>query len=221
MSDARDDWQKALAPSPECIEISRFGEDLDKSERAHLEGCVRCQAELALYRELEREESSPEEERAARWIAGELERRFRPSRNVVVPFRPKRFALAAAAALLILIGAGTWMQMREPSIDSPIGAPVYRGARLDVITPTGELAHAPNEFRWTTVSNATRYHVQIREVDDTIVWSGDTAETHIAVPPAVTAQFAPGKTLLWEVRAFRGNELLASSETQTVRVRTP
>ena len=221
MSDARNDWRKALALSPECIEIARFGEDLDKSERAHLESCVRCQAELALYRELEREESSPEEERAAQWIAGELERRFRHSGNVV-PFRPKRFhALAAAAALLILIGAGTWIRMREPSIDSPIGAPVYRSARLDVITPTGDLAHAPNELRWTTVLGASRYRVQLLEVDATLLWSGDTTETHVALPPSVIAHFAPGKTLLWEVRAFRGNEMLASSETQTVRVRAP
>ncbi len=211
------DWKEALGPTPECIDIARLGEDLDAAGRAHLESCARCQAELALFREVGRNESTPEEDRAAEWIAGELRRR-----DNVVPFRSRswRALYAVAAALILMLGAGYWMQLREPSLDELVTVlGNYRSARLDVLAPIGgELAQAPNEFRWTAVPNASRYHVQILEVDATSVWTADTAQTHIALPPAVIAQFAPGKSLLWEVRAFRGNEMLASSETQTVRV---
>lgn len=209
------DWREALAPTPECIDIARLDGERSAAERAHLDSCVRCQSELALFREISREESSTGEAEAAMWIAGELQRR-----NNVVAFRPKtwRVAYAIAAALVLLIGAGTWMQMREPSIDAPAGPGTYRSARLEIMEPAGDLPQAPNELRWTAVPNATRYHVRILEVDATPVWSADTAQSHITLPPDVIAQFAPGKSLLWEVEAFRGKESLASSQTQTVRV---
>jgi hypothetical protein len=220
VSDERQGWQDALAPTAECIDITRFGEELDPASRAHLASCPRCQAELALFREFQAEESSDEEAAAGRWIAGELQRRLQDSGNVV-PFRPKRFQAlyAAAAAIVLVLGASYWMQLREPSVDPGIGgSPVYRSARLDVIGPKGDIAQAPNELRWIAVPNASRYHVEISEVDATVVWSGDTTEPHVALPSAVIAQFAPGKTLLWDVQAFRGTEMLASSETQNVRV---
>jgi hypothetical protein len=211
------DWKEALAPTPDCLDLARFGGELDAGERAHLDGCARCQAELALFREISRDESSAEEDAAAEWIAGELRRR----NSNVVPFRPKawRALYAIAAALVIVIGASTWMQLREPSIDAPIDGPgVYRSARLDVVAPVGELSQAPNELRWTAVPDATRYRVEIVEVDATPLWSAGTRQDRVALPPAVVAQFAPGKSLLWSVKAFRGNEMLASSDTQTVRV---
>jgi hypothetical protein len=224
VSDARQDWQQALAPTPECIDVVRFGEELDGAARTHLESCTRCQAELALYREMQREESTEDEAAAGQWIAGELQRRFEGTSTAtgnVVPFRSKfsRALYAAAAAIVLVIGAAFWMQLREPSIDAPLGDPgLYRSARLDVIAPIGDLAQAPNELRWTAVPNASRYHVRIMEVDATVVWSSDTTEPAVTLPPAVVAQFAPGKSLSWDVQAFRGNEVLASSDTQTVRV---
>jgi hypothetical protein len=223
VSDARHDWQQALAPTPECIDIVRFGEELDGPSLAHLESCTRCQAELALYRELQQEESTAEEAAAGQWIAGELQRRFNSgsAANNVVPFRSKlsRAVYAAAAAIVLVVGAAYWMQLREPSIDAPLGDPgIYRSARLNVIAPIGDLAQAPNELRWTAVPKASRYHVRIMEVDATTVWSSDTTEAVVKLPPAVVAQFAPGKSLSWDVQAFRGNEVLASSETQIVRV---
>jgi hypothetical protein len=208
------DWKEALAPTPECIDLARLGEQLNAAERAHVDTCPRCQAELALFGEIAREASTPEEDRAAQWIADELRRK-----NNVVAFRPKpwRVLYAIAAALVIVLGAGYWMQLREPSIDAAIDSP-YRSARLEVIAPIGDLAQPPNELRWTAVPNASRYQVQIREVDATVVWTVDTTQPHVALPPNVIAQFAPGKSLLWDVRAFRGEEMLASSDTQTVRV---
>ncbi|HEV7766496.1 MAG TPA: hypothetical protein VGQ76_15955 [Thermoanaerobaculia bacterium] len=213
------DWKEELAPVPGCIEIARFSEELNEAERAHLETCVRCQTELALFREIDREETSAEETEATEWIAGELRRR-----NNVVAFRPKRMRVlyAVAAALVMVIGIGSFMQMREPSIDVAINDTAnYRSARFDVIAPIGDIAQAPNELRWNVVPSATRYHVEVVEVDMTHVWSGDTTQSHIALRADVIAQFAPGKSLLWDVKAFRGNDVLASSETQTVRVSVP
>jgi hypothetical protein len=229
------DWKEVLAPTPQCIDVARFGDPgttgsqpvesdsddglrarLSSAERAHLDACARCQAELALFREIDRQETSPEEQREVEWIVSELRQR-----NNVVAFPTNRWRAlyAVAAALVMVIGIGWWMQLREPSIDASIDDPgIYRSARLDLIAPIGDLAQGPNELRWAAVPDASRYRVQILEVDATPVWSTDTTDTRVALPPEVIAQFAPGKSLLWEVRAFRGKEMLATSETQRVRV---
>lgn len=214
MSDAREQWRNALAPAAGCIDVARLGEELDAASRAHLETCVRCQSELALHREMQ--ESSAEEIAAGEWIAAELHRR---AASNVTPFRPRsaRVLYAVAAALIVAVGIGAFL-MREPSLD-PMGGPgVYRSARLEAIAPIGDLAQPPNELRWSAVPNASRYQVKIVEVDGTLVWSARTTRTDVALPSDVIAQFAPGKSLLWDVQAFRGNEMLATSGTRTVRV---
>lgn len=208
------DWKDVLGRTPECIDVERFGSELDAQSREHLDACVHCQAELALYREITRAESTAGEDRVAREIAETLQR------SKVVEFRPRplRVLYAVAAAFVLIVGIGWWMQLREPSLD-PIGRDdVYRSTRVELIAPRGELDHAPNELRWTAVPNASRYRVEITEVDDTVVWSSDTAVPRVALPADVIAKFVPGKSLTWEVKAFRGEEMLASSETQLVRV---
>jgi hypothetical protein len=219
-----DVWREALAPTPECLDVVRLGEALTDAERAHVESCARCQSEVALFREFLSDAASADEAEAGQWIAGELQRRLQGESRNVVPIRGKayRVVYAAAAALLIVIGASYWIDTREPELDERISAPsMYRSARLDVIAPIGDLTQAPNELRWAAVPEASTYSFRILEVDMEPVWAGRTTETHVALPPAVTAQFAPGKTLLWDVTALRGNEELATSETQNVRVKTP
>lgn len=206
------DWKEALAPTPDCLAIERLGGDVSDAERAHLDTCVRCQTELALFREVMSEESSSESE----WIAAELRRR---EKKKVVAFRPRNAVLALAAMLALVIGIGAWMQMREPDVEVDLRPGIYRSARLDVIAPIGDLAKAPNELRWEAVPNATVYDVEILEVDASQVWSSRTTETHIVLPPEVIAQFQPGKTLTWDVRALRNDEEVAASQTQEIRVR--
>lgn len=206
------DWRTVLGPTPDCIDVARFGEELTDAERAHVDACVRCRTELALFGEMMGEESSPE----SQWIAAELQRRNR--RNNVVAFRPKRMLYAVAAALVVLIGVSAWMQYRERPIDIDTAPGTYRSARLGNLTPAGELAQAPNELRWDAVPGATHYRVQIAEVDAQPVWGASTTEPRAVLPPHVVAQFAPGKSLLWSVEAFRGNESLTQSQTETIRV---
>jgi hypothetical protein len=206
------DWRTILDTTPECVGVERLGDELTPAEREHVAGCVRCQTELALFRDVTSAEPSAD----SQWIASELRRRD----EKVVPFRPRitRVLYAVAAALAIAIGLGTWMQLREPSLRVPNGTDVYRSARLELVAPAGDLAAPPDALRWKSFAQASRYRVDILEVDGARVWSGETVATAVTLPPDVKARFAPGKTLLWRVEAFRGNESLAVSETQTVRV---
>ena len=206
------DWRDILEPTPDCIAIDDLGGALTESQRTHVDGCARCQSELALFREVMAEESSDD----SRWIAEQLGRK--PAN--VVAFRPRiiRFAYPIAAALALVIGLAAWMQMREPAVDAPLGRDIYRSGRLEVVAPRGDLAKPPHELRWKAVAHSTVYRVDLTEIDATRVWSGSTTETFIVLPPDVQSRFAPGKTLQWKVAAFRANELLAVSETETTRV---
>ena len=204
-----EDWKEALEPTPECIDIARLGEELTAAEQAHLETCVRCQTELALFRDVMAEETSP----ASQWIAGKL---ANPKAEARPPHSIRRVLYAVAAALVILVGASWWMQYHDVSIET--GSSVYRSVVVDVVGPSGDVANPPNELRWKPVPDATRYSVQILEVDQNPVWNAQTTETHVTLPPDVAAAFLPGKRLLWDVTAYRGDAILATSETQNVRV---
>lgn len=208
-------WQKALEPTPHCIPLERLGETLTDAEREHVASCARCQAELALFNGFQHGEETPE----GQWIATELQRRLETPSNVKVFTPRRRFtgALAAAAAAVIVIGSGLWMQYREPSIEHG-NINIYRSARLEAIAPNGDLTEAPKELRWTPVAGATSYSVRLLEVDRTPVWSAETQEARIALPASVAARCLPGKTLMWDVTARRGSEAIATSDTQQFRV---
>jgi hypothetical protein len=209
-------WRQELQPTPDCIAIENLGSARTEAEQQHVASCPRCQAELALFESFHRDESTAD----SQWIAAELQRRLAPPSNVK-PFRPRRVfsSLAAAAAAVVVIGAAVWMQNREPSIDTKgTTQTVYRTSRLEAIAPAGDVAAAPRSLQWTAVPEATSYTVQLFEVDRTVLWKGETQAAAVALPAEVVARFAPGKTLLWEVTARRGTEVLATSGMQRFRV---
>ena len=217
----RDDWRDALAATPDCIAIERIGEPLTDAERAHVATCARCEAELALFHSFVDDNATAEELAAGSQIAAELHRRLDGAANVTAfapRQRPLRYGWAAAAAVVLAIGAGFWLETREPALSPADPAGIYRTARLEAIAPAGDLAQAPAELRWKPVASATGYAVEILEVDRTLVWKAETDHDHIVLPAAVVARFAPGKTLLWDVQARRGSDVLASSGVQRFRV---
>lgn len=221
MSDSRQQWQKELEPTADCIAITRLGDELTDVERNHLATCPRCQAELALFDAFNSDSATPDELREGQWIASELRRRLDPPSNVKrFQLRSRAFSgLAAAAVAVIVVGTAYWMENREPSLDTNVGVQgVYRTSRLEVIAPVGDLPEAPRALHWTAVADATSYSVQILEVDRSLLWSAETPRATIILPADVIAQFAPGKTLLWEVTARRGSVVLASSGIQRFRV---
>ncbi len=116
-------------------------DDLTEAESAafesHLEGCLACRERLAHAEDelapLARwEPDEPRWERADRAIAAEL------AAPPVIAFRPTRLPafLAAAAAVLLLVGAGVILQLRPQGPRD--GAPPSTSAvGTDVLVPSG------------------------------------------------------------------------------------
>ncbi len=218
--------RKALSPSCACATPLELGDWADGSLaqpaatrlREHFARCARCQTELTLLKEFEDATPGPDEEGAVRWISARLERRFSEaganhsqSRTLNGAALPRRswfkalnvggFALAAAtltAAVTIGLQEGRAPGLVAPSPSAPA---VLRSAGITTLSPAGDLDAPPNELRWESWTGAASYSVQVMEVDYAGLWSAETRERSVVLPPALRARIVPGKPLLWEVVA--------------------
>ena len=237
--------RKALSPSHACatpLELDDLADGLLAQPAAapltdHVSDCARCQTELTLLKEFENAAPAPDEESAVRWISARLERRFSESSARPPPFLarhgaalPRRsvfttlnlggFAVAAATlagAVMIGLREGRAPKLAQPSPAAPI---VLRSAGITALSPFGDLDAAPNELRWELQTEAASYSVQVMEVDHAELWSAETRDASIVLPPALRARIVPGKPLLWEVVGKdAAGRVVAWSGKQRFRIR--
>ena len=231
-----DPIQTALGPSGDCPTLEALaaapaGSDIER----HLAACAHCRTELALLREFETAEVRPHELASVEWIASRLRRdaaaatgRTRPETVwnrlrawVAFPFAPgPQRAFAAVAALLLVVAAGLYLRpAAETRHPAAVDGTVWRSGRFAAVSPAGDVAEAPAEFRWEPVPDAAAYRIQLMEVDRTVIWSGDSAQTAIAIPQAVRAQLQPARAFLWQVTAKnQAGQPVASTDLQTFHV---
>jgi len=238
-------WKSGLSATPECLSLEEIGAHFDgttpdngKSRvEGHLSGCPRCQSELGMLRSFQIAEPVIEEGAAAGWIVARLERQQQQLAGTVAAkaareqtswwtglfsFRP-RIAILAGAAVLVALFAVRMAQRpaQEPELiaDASRGGAVLRSQEISVVNPSGDLQVPPTEFRWQAVAGAVSYSIQVTEVDHTMVWSGESKETSLAIPAEVRSTMVAQKPLLWQVTAFgvRGDKI-AASQQQRIRV---
>lgn len=218
----RNDWRRELTATPACVAIDRLGDVLSTVEQAHVASCVRCQAELAMFRAFEANEADANEGAAVAWIAHETKRRLQPegaleSARAVRSWVPKWALLAASLAMVAGTSLLVWTP--SPSVSGDTAAPVYRASRVDVVEPQGDVPLAPLELRWTAVPGAVDYEVRLFEVDGTELWRTTTDAIGVALPSEVRAAALPAKTLQWTVVARDGQRrAVAESGATSFRV---
>lgn len=227
----------ALAQGPACATLSALGalhhgalpQFQAAQLRRHVASCLRCGTELRLLAEFEAAAPLPAELDEVRAITRRLEQRFSPGQEVapLVRRRPllrrmQAAGLALAAALLIAAVGIALREARPPELRTPTSSQlVLRSGELSIFSPAGELPEAPAELRWQPWAGAASYSIRVMEVDRTQVWSAETRQTSLALPPAVRSLLVPHKPLLWEVTArdASGNAL-ASSAIHRFQVRS-
>lgn len=222
---AKNALAQALARTPDCVPIERLAATLDESEQTHLSSCARCQAERALCEELTGAADGAQDGAAVQWIAAELRRRRSTNRAPARTATPwgwlwSRGFAAAAAMLVVAVASGYFVWDREPALRDPRGvSPVYRSAEVKVVEPSGDVLSAPPTFVWVPIDGAIKYDVAVLEIDRTVLWRGSSMNARVTLPPAVTARFVPGKTVLWEITARDASgKAIAESGTQRFRV---
>lgn len=218
--------EHALAATPDCVPVARFGEALSDRERQHLETCARCESEFALWSEFEQSHPAADEGRAVSWIVAELARVNQPvsgraSRTLFAWLSAPMWRWGAAFATVALVTTGAYLlQDREPTPRELSNTPqTYRTVQLEIRGPVGELTAAPGAIDWVAPEGAVGYDVEVFEVDRTPLWRTTSSNSHVELPAAVVRRFVPGKSILWEVRARNAaNRVIAESGTQRFRV---
>lgn len=243
MSD-RDILKESFTATPDCLTPEQLEALQDgKKGHPHLESCPRCQAELAMLKSFESDAPLPDEGAAVAWISAQLDRRLdsskQPARSraraAVQSLEPQswlnrvlgrggfRWALPIGAVAAVAIVSALILQpSKPPQLQANAGGNqvIYRSQEVVIVGPVGELQKMPRELQWQSFAGAASYRIEIMEVDQTRLWTGDTKETSIPLPAAVRARMLPGKPFLWQVTATDSQgRVLGSSQTQ--RFSTP
>jgi hypothetical protein len=213
-------WQDAAGVTPECLPLEVLekmteGAAGDAKAKAHLAGCPHCQTELSMLKSFEASVPSADEGAAVAWIAAQLERNqnARNARQTIarVPFWRAMFRmpyLAGAAALAVVLALGISLY-RSMNVEGPtrigggsIGSSAFRSGAVHLVSPVGEQAQAPVEFRWEAVPDAISYVVELKDVANQTLASSTSTKNTLAVTPEMRANMAPGKPLNWKVTAL-------------------
>jgi hypothetical protein len=230
--DALDRTEGCLSPEDlGAYSEGRITGELRHQVEAHLQQCAYCRTELGLFEEFAAGAVRPGEELPVRWVTRELERRTgRPAQTQLDEGAPKRpwfsgwqLGPLVALAALLLVAVYLWNFRTsgpgrlQPSGDS--GSEVLRSGAISLIAPGGDLTSIPSSFQWRAIAGATRYRVELMEVDATPLWTTEVAGSEVSIPAEVASLIVPAKTLLWRVEALddRG-AVIGRSDTQRFRL---
>ncbi|MBN2170126.1 MAG: hypothetical protein JW819_02255 [Candidatus Krumholzibacteriota bacterium] len=212
--------------------------------RSHLDACPRCQARLATYEEFLRAEpagTGPRVDAALARLAASLDAAIlgdaagtaaasgeeatgesEPSRGRLLHLpRAARAVLAAAAALLLLVGLDTIVPRREPPIVLRAPSPVVPATLA--LEPPRTLAGGGLELSWQPHPEADAYLVIILAPDLTerarLLVSG---EPRLRIEAARLAELLESRPVFaWKVIALGGGDELARSAVGTWRLDAP
>ncbi len=222
MTDPGVAWKRVLQPD-ECPDLDALFQALGEETLApeferHLQGCPRCEAEAALFREFQHGAPRMGEDADIEWIVGRL---AEDDPTATIPHSPapsqqggwsaripawlagfgwRRWApLAAAVVLAIMLR--NWVSGPPEVLDIP-DVSIVRAGQVEAVGPLGTLAGPPSELRWKEVAGAAKYSVGVFEVDQTELWNAETAQASIAIPEQLQQRMTVGRRFLWEVKAF-------------------
>ncbi|HEY7403828.1 MAG TPA: hypothetical protein VIB39_09915 [Candidatus Angelobacter sp.] len=212
-------WQEAAAASKECLPLEvleRFTENApaDAKAAAHLESCAHCQTELSMLKDFEAATPTADEGAAVAWIAAQLQRQqlgasARPPATARVSFWRNLFrvpylagAAALAAVLVLAISLYHPESGQHPRVGGPGNIGILRSGEVKLVSPSGELAQAPSEFRWEAVPGAASYKVELTDALDMPLASATSAQPQMQTTPAMKAAMQARMPIKWKVTAL-------------------
>lgn len=222
--------QQAAGPGPGCLPVDQLAllAEAPSSQPlpTHVATCPYCRTEVSWMREALTAEPAGAEAADVAWITSHLTPVQPPATtwwtNLLAGFRQRPLAAlswAGAAACLLLAVSLNVRPPAELPLPDANGSGTLRSARLEPLSPRGDLSAPPADLRWQAFPGAQRYEVELSEVDATVLWSAESSTLALALPPAVARLAVPGKTLHWKLRARTATgRLLAESEAIPFRV---
>ena len=210
-------WQEAASAGKDCLPLEtleKLAENAaaDAKAAAHLKSCAHCQTELSMLKSFVAATPSADEGAAVGWIVAQLQRQqaapARQSSLARIPFWRNFFRvpyLAGAAAMIAVLALGISLYNSGPDHTGPsqpgsnIG--VYRG-NFKLLSPTGDLAQAPAEFRWEAVPGAASYKVELTDVIGQSLATATSTQPQLTATPEMKAAMHGGMPVNWKVTAY-------------------
>lgn len=199
-------WLEGFAPERET-----------RSIRKHLQECETCMQEVGLVTSFQQADADAVDDTDLEFVRD----RYRETLEGLSPGRDRRWqrdlkwisgiGVAAAVLAFFLVPAGVrWMGMEsgQPPVN---GGDAYRGDRVELLAPLGELRTSPEEFRWhsTPSEEVRKQRVVLRDVADVTLWSADCG----AEDQVVAIENSPVRSdtrYRWHVESIRPDGSVAS-----------
>jgi len=231
---------EALKAKAGCLtpqELEKLAADASASH-PHLSECAHCEGELAMLKMFESSEPLRGEGAAVAWISARLEKRLDQIKNPSLARKADaanvswmsrlfgsgnmRWVFPVTAVLVVALTSAVLLRRsQEPQLNANAGQgpAVYRSQEVGITGPSGELPEAPKTLQWKAFPGASGYKIEVMEIDENPLWSGETHEQILTIPAAIRAKMLPGKPVLWKVTALDGRgAVLAVSQVQRLSV---
>jgi hypothetical protein len=191
--------ERCATPEALLALVERRGSESDRlATLDHAGSCEACRRDLELLRAVHRAGDTPVRRPALRWVSW-------------VP--ASRGRLAAAAVIVVAIGAVATMTVRRHDAVMRGGPPVVR-----LVSPADSVpAGGPVRLTWRSAPGTERYEVELLSATGDSMFSASTPDTVLTVPAAVV--LVPGGEYLWSVRAVRRDGTHAASAPLRFRLR--
>jgi hypothetical protein len=186
----------------------------------HVQRCPACAAEARLAREFA--EAGPSvSEKDVDYVSARLAA-VRPWGRAAVPAQRRmarwRVPLALAASVLVAVALLRVVDL-APELPGAPDTDVMRGSFVDPVAPRGDIQLAPDSLQWMAVLGADYYRVQIRTIDDSVLWEARSAGTSAVIPGEVQDKLNASVTYYWQVGAYNAaGEPLARSTPTDFRI---
>lgn len=113
------------------------------------------------------------------------------------------WGLAAAAGLaLAVVGVLRFFDHGPPPLPPPPSATNLRSAVIEGLQPAGPVDTLPSVLEWQDVPNSRSYRIEVRSVDDAVLWSGQSESPVMQMPAELAAGLQPAVTYIWTVEAL-------------------
>lgn len=128
--------------------------------------------------------------------------------------------LVLAAVCLGLVILFAWLATRPgspaPSTPKTTAQTPNPEATIKPLAPVGPIGVLPAELVWQPVSGSERYRVDLRGVDDIVLWRGEAKTSHIALPQEIGRELRPALAYYWSVEALSpdGDRLAAAAKVR-------
>lgn len=142
------------------------------------------------------------------------EERSRPAKSGGSRVLPIAAGLAVVAALVLAYLA---LRPGSPPAEKPAtSALTSQEAAIEPVAPVGPIGTLPDELVWQPVPGSARYRVDLRGVDDIVIWQGEAKTSHIPLPQEIGRELRPALAYYWSVEALspRGERLAAAAKVR-------